>query len=504
MFRAFRIRNRDEKWFFDKSVWQRMFRTMSECGFDSMILENPHNFAFMIDLPSDLAELFALKESELARYQQMHHWIFETALDYDIAPYLSLAQMAPTPDVHRCVRTLMENYPEISGLFISTDGSKEYTAFVQQAIVDAVDAARPDASICLNVGYSEADSDIKSIARRGGRPIKYSVKYTGDHLVDGNPDPSFKSWVESVGSENVIAELYAANFEPWTSFSFDTVEEILADLHEMNCCGLSLLPLAGDWPRTSDTYFKYQFQRDYVWYSVWGGSNVAQLLREGQPKWLLRNKRIIEGFQAGSRILELLSLYFAVDKTEKWRPQFNCIFDPADQPHLLSVDDILHLGEDEASSKWWTQVTGDEVIYPAEYVKSGTARDAYGPDELIEELADLSEQAIAAGEKGMRNNSGEKELPGFTRDAFCMGRLGEFYVERLKAALAYARGENTEALDHMNRAIGHYREIRGVDSFHRTGEMPVTWTAVIKALESEYEDAESGNFKPGNMYRLIV
>ena len=56
------------------------------------------------------------------------------------------------------------------------------------------------------------------------------------------------------------------------------------------------------------------------------------------------------------------------------------------------------------------------------------AEDAYGPDELIEELADLSEQAVSAGEKGMRNASSEKELPSFARDAVCMGRLGEFYV----------------------------------------------------------------------------
>lgn len=479
-----------------------MFRTLSECGFDSMILESPHNFSFMIDLPTDFPDSFTTKE-DLAYYQKMHHWIFETALDYDIAPYLSISQMAIHPAAGQCVRTLMENYPELSGLFVSTGGSRDYTEFVQQAIIDVIDAARPDASVYLNVGFSEPDSYITNIARRGGRPLKYSVKYTGDHLVDGNPDPSFKSWVKAVGSKNVIAELYAANFEPWTSFSFETAESILANLREMDCGGFSLLPLASDWPRTSDTFFKYQFQRDYIWYSAWGGSNVAQLLRDGQPKWLLRNKRIIEGFEAGSRILELLSLYFALDKTAKWRPQFNCIFDAEDRHHLFSINDILHVGEGASGRKWWTEVTGDEVIYPAEYVKSGTASDAYGPDELIEELADLSEQAVAAGEKGMRNNSGEKELPGLTRDAFCMGRLGEFYVERLKAALAHARGENNEALDHMNRAIGHYREIRGVDSFHRTGDLPVSWTSIIKALEAEYEDAKAGDFKPGSEYSLI-
>jgi hypothetical protein len=164
---------------------------------------------------------------------------------------------------------------------------------------------------------------------------------------------------------------------------------------------------------------------------------------------------------------------------------------------------MLLLDDDPAFSarNWWREITGDEVVHPAEYVKSGTPEDAYGPDELIEELADLSEQTVFAGEKGMRSNSGEKELPGLTRDAFCMGRLGEFYVERFKAALAHARNEDVEALDHMNRALGLYREIRGVDSFHRRDDsISEKWTATIKALEAEYQDASAGEFKCGVTY----
>lgn len=510
-----------------------MLRTMAECGFDALILANTHPFPFMIDLSADYPESAVLDEAGLARYQGMHHWIFENALDYDIAPYLFFSadrfpdkfagahklesSVKQAPDIavkyaHMCVRTLLENYPELSGLFVSADGAN--AGFVGQTVVDAMDAVRPDAPLYLCVNQAEPDAAVNKISRRGDRPVRYSVKYTADHLVDANPDPLFTRWIEAVGAENVAAEFRVSNFEPWTSFSFDTVEGVLANLNRINCGGLSLLPLSVcDWPRTSDTYFKYQFQRDFVWYRVWAGSSVPQLLREGQPKWLLRNKRIIEGFQAGSRILELLSLYIAGDKTDAWRPQFCCVFDHyLHKLHLLSIEDMLHIDDAPIFSgrDWWTEVTGDKVVHPAEYVKSGTPEDAYGPDELIEELADLSEQAIASGEKGMRNNSGEKEIPGLTRDAFCMGRLGEFYVERLKAALAHARGEDTEALEHMNRAIGLYREIRGVDSSHRDDFMIVvgrdcvrmSWTAVVKALEAEYADASAGDYKSGSHYPI--
>ena len=174
---------------------------------------------------------------------------------------------------------------------------------------------------------------------------------------------------------------------------------------------------------------------------------------------------------------------------------------------LFSVADMLSVNTDPAFSgrNWWEEVTGDPVIHLEEYLRSGTCSDAYGPDELIEELADLSEQAVAAGERGMRNASGEKELPSLAREALCMGRLGEFYVERLRAALAHGRGDDTEALEHMSRALGLYREIRAIDSSHRTAftiradhsGAPGDFLATVKALEAEYNDAREGRFERG-------
>lgn len=34
----------NSRWFFDKSVWQKMFRTMSNCGFDALVLANADPF----------------------------------------------------------------------------------------------------------------------------------------------------------------------------------------------------------------------------------------------------------------------------------------------------------------------------------------------------------------------------------------------------------------------------------------------------------------------------
>jgi hypothetical protein len=524
---------RNNKWFFDKSVWQKMLRAMSGCGFDAVVLANTHPFPFMVDLEK-FPEARVVDEAAFTEYQQMHHWIVETALDYDIAPYVLFfsiympdgllksrgidpaAAAIPTDFsleyTHYCVRRLLDEYPDIAGVF--ADASESMTEkreeFLQHAVVDALDAVRPDASLYLRGWGAEPEQLVSGVKRRGGRPIYYSVKYTYEHLVDPNPDPMFAKWVDAAGAENVAAEFWISNFEPWTSYSHETVDGILANLEEMNCRGFSLQPLSlYDWPKSSDTYFKYQFQRDLVWYSIWGGGGTGDLLRRGQPKWLVRNHRLLPGFEAGSRILELLALYFGGDKQNQWHPQF-CSVRDSSGAHLFSIEDMLHVDESPefCGRDWWQEVTGDQVVHVAEHVKSGTPRDAYGPDELIEELADLAEQAAGAGDKGMRSASGERELPSFARDAFCMGRLGEFYVERLRAALAHARGDDPEALDHMARAIGIFKEIRSVDSSHRgpfrviTGRCAIVgdWTGTVKALEAEYADASAGDFKRGSEY----
>ena len=526
----------NNRWFFDKSVWQKMFRTMGGCGFNAMVLANTHPFPFMIDM-SAYPDAKVIDETALYDYQRMHQWIFETALEYDIAPYVlffNIYYPAPmleargidpkntsTPTdfaveyMHHCTRKLLETYPDLTGIIV--DGGENVTSmreeFMQQAIVDAVDGARPDAALYLRGWQADPNQFIEKIKRRSNRPIKYSVKYTCDHLVDSGADPTFNTWVEKAGGQNILAELWISNFEPWTSFSFETVEGILENLDLLGCEGFSLQPLSVyEWPRTSDTYFKYQWQRDRVWYHTWGGTPISELVNEGQPKWLLRNAKLVTGFEAGSQILELLSLYIAGNKQSNWHPQF-CSIANNDIPHLFSIQDMLSLEDLETFSgrNWWEEVTGDKVVHVAEYIQSGTPVDAYGPEEFIEEIADLSEQAVAAGEKGMRSASGEKELPSFSCDALCMGRLGEFYAERFKAALAHARGDNTEALEHMTRALGLYREIDTIDSPHRTqpfatrvgqSTVLVSWPDIVRALEAEYYDASKGEFKPGAEYSI--
>lgn len=496
---------RDDKWFFDKSVWQKMFRTMTGSGFNRLFFFNAHPYATMIDISAYPDEKI-VDDDAAVDYRQMYHWILEAALDYDIAPYLAFdADGSDLDFTRRCMRTLLDDYPMLRGLVICGLDGLSAIDLAQRGMVDVLDSVRPDAALYLQSGANS--EDITRITRRGNRKIGYLVKYTHDHFVDENPDEQFTRWIDKVGADNVIAEFEFANFEPWTSFSFDTAGGALANLES-----LALKPLSpNQWPQVSDTFFKYQWQRDLVWYSVWGGSSIEKLKKQGSPKWLARNPGLIIGFEAASRILEILSLYFAGDRTSAFRPQYSSL-DSANGPHLMSIADILRPEDisEYSGRDWWQEITGDPVVYLGEYIHRGSPENTYGPEELIEEVSDLSSLAVAAGEKGMRSASGEKELPGFARDAFCMGRLGEFYVERLRAALSHARCEDAEAAEHTARALGLYRELAAVDSTHRDkftlhwrhSSAEGGWQSIIDALERECADVSKGDFKPGSEYPI--
>lgn len=510
-------RRDDDKWFFDKSVWQKMFRTMNTCQFNAMFFSAAEVLPCMIGL-SVCPDDNLIDEAAADGYQQMYHWIFQNALDYDIAPYLVLNPLRvpsdadPVEYIRHCMAALLDTYTELSGIVLEGDAAPQNIKLIQQAVVDVLDAARPDAALIIRAGGVDADFITSSLTRRGNRKIGYCVKYTSDHLVDHNNDEAFARWVDAVDGENIIAEFGFANFEPWTCFSFDTITNILSNLTEAGCLGLAPLPLSpGQWPHVSDSFFKYQWQRDLIWYSAWGGMGIEQLKRQNRPKWLIRNFRLISGFEAASRIIELLTLYFAGDRTSAWRPQY-CSVETERGPHLMSLSDMLQPGglSEYSGRDWWEEITGDPAIHLGEYILKGAPENTYGPEELIEELTDLAGLAVAAGEKGLRSASGEKELPSFSRDALCMGRLGEFYVERIRGALSHAREENAEAAEHVARALGLYRELVDIDSTHREPFAPAwrqtticgSWEPILNVLEREYADVQKGVFKSGRDYPI--
>ena len=114
-----------------------------------------------------------------------------------------------------CLRTLLETYPEISGFVADISNVGEAAAqFVQQAILEVMDAARPDAAIYLRGFDAEPAELAGKIHRRGNRPIHYVAPYTHRHLVGAGGDNAYKQWQETVGPELLMAEMDFCNFEP--------------------------------------------------------------------------------------------------------------------------------------------------------------------------------------------------------------------------------------------------------------------------------------------------
>lgn len=527
-------------WLFDHQVWTRMFEAMSGCGFNAIILANTHPFPFMVDLPR-YPQARVIDGDRLAEYAGAYHWIFQEARRWGLAPYvLFFSIYFPDPLLRHmamtareawtasdfaieytgyCVRELLKAYPELAG--IVGDASENIEAekrevFLQQAVLDAVDDARPDAHLMVRGYWSDPSKMTGELRRRNGRPITWTSKYTFEHLVHTEPDPIFRTWMDKAGPKQVAGEFWISNFEPWTCFSFDTIQGILANLERFGCAGFSMHPLSMyQWPFSPDSFFDYQWERDRAFYRAWGGARVGDLRLGGEPAWVSKHPGLLEGFQAASRIMELLALYIAGDRENQWHPQFCSIKDyNRTPPHLLTIEDMLHFDDQKVfqlGKDWWRHVTGQRVVHFAEHIESGTPAGAYGPEEFIDELADLSSQALVTSERALDAVDGDRALESAALDAFCMGKLGAFYAARSRAALSRGRGDDASAVSHLHTALDLYRELAGADSRHRrpfrvlAGRAAIVgdWSDTLRALEAEYRDALAGEFRRGTNTYLV-
>jgi len=518
---------RNNGWLFDREVWTSTFRAMSDAGFNAMILANTHPFPFMVNL-ADFPQAKVIDDTRLADYIAAYHWIFREARARGIAPYVLffsiyypdplLAHLGITAQesqqgtgfsidyTNYCVRLLLREYPELAG--IVGDASENIDAdqretFLQGAVVDAVDEERPDIHLMMRGYWSDPAKMTGQLKRRNGKPITWTNKYTFEHLVHTDPDPVFKSWVKSAGAENVAGEFWISNFEPWSCFSFESIEGIVANLEKLGCAGFSVHPLSMyQWPFCSDTAFRYQWERDIDFYRAWGSTATLQ-------DRLLSRPDLADGFAAASRVMERLALYIAGDRENQWHPQFCSIKDyNRKPPHLLTIEDMLNSDDMKVfqlGKNWWQNVTGQRVVHFAEYVESGTPAGAFGPEEFIEELGALSSEALAAAGSALSEAAGDDALRSLALDAQCMGLLGEFYVHRSRAAISRGSGDDAQAVRELGMALESYKQLAEADSQHRKPFRVLAGRATVigdfrdtlSALEAEYTDAAAGEFKRG-------
>ena len=158
----------NNRWFFDKSIWQKMFRAMSSCGFNAMVLANTHPFPFMVDLPA-YPDARVIGEEDLRGYQQMSHWILETAIEYEIAPYLLFFS------IYYPTGLLESRGIDPSDASAPTDFAVEYTNYCVRELL----ATYPE----LAGVFADASEFVSGIKRRAGRALHYSVKYTYEPIA---------------------------------------------------------------------------------------------------------------------------------------------------------------------------------------------------------------------------------------------------------------------------------------------------------------------------------
>lgn len=522
----------NNSWLWNRRVWTDMFQRMAEFGFNSMVFANTHPFPFMIDYQR-FPEARMLDESELARYQKAYHWIFNEGKRFGIDTYLLFFSVYyPEPMLDHlgvydraayavtdlsldytsyCVRELLRAYPELAGIIgeASENISGSKPAFIKPAIVEPFKEEAAGKKLILRGWWSDIN-EFKSMADESGLDITFSVKYTWEHLVHPNPDPLFTDWLNTVGAQNVMAEFWISNIEPFTCFAYSTVRGILDNLTNKGCTGFSLHPLSiYEWPFTSDHCWEYQFERDASYYCAWGESDV---LPEEQ-RVLVEDEQVRLGLEAASQILQLAALYFAGDRQNQWRPQF-CSVRHSDGVRLLTIPDMCNLRGQVTPwgggmwpafdcLDWRTTFTGQPTMHWEDFDPSNT--EAYGPVQFIEEMDELASQAeIAVALASEKYNSPTQQC--LLNHASAKALLGRFWAERGRAGLAHISGDHTLAAEHIQHALGFFRELEALEATHKNSFRTLTgrcthannWDSPRLALEQELADYRNGIF--GKVY----
>ncbi len=513
-------------WLFDRKTWTDMFASMSKAGFNAMVFANTHPFAYMIKYEK-FTEAAIISDEELEKYQTAYHWIFAEAKRHGIEvwflffsvyytePYLDhlgvydrdayAAHDHAIEYTRYCVSEFLKEYPEIDALFgeASENIHGSRGTFLREAIVRPFEEhASPDTKLIIR-GWCSDEKEFKDeLVDKTDVPIIFSVKYTWEHFVHSDCDPLFTEWTENAGAENVIAEFWISNFEPFTSFSYSTVCGILSRLKEMGCQGFSIHPLSMyEWPYTSDKTFDYQWERDEPWYSSWGDTVCST--KEMQP--FIEDYDIRSGFEAASEILKLSAVYFAGDRQNQWHPQF-CSVRHSDGVRLFTIKDMCSLSEQlspwgwEAGSykafhkpDWMTSFGEESVMHFEDYFEDAT--DAYGPQQFISDLESLVLQAEKSIKLAKEKFSGEKQLA-LVRHAEAQVELGNFWAMRARAGLSFVTGDHPYMLACMEKALEHFRKVEELESRNRDSFRVLTgrcaqandWSTPRIALERELVD----------------
>ena len=511
---------RRDDWFWDRPFMSRYFDRMIEAGLNTWILANTHPFPFMVDM-GEFADARVLSHEELNRYQSHYHWLFETARDKGVKPFV-LFHTCYVPDAfgekhdirpshsyeppqlaydytRYCVRMLCDTYPELEGINgeASENVAKELRAeFAGKAIVAAVheSAQRP---VLFFRGWISEPSEMKQrVLDSYEGECRFTVKYTWEFLVHRKPDPEFMRWVAACGGAHVVPEFWISNFQPFGCHDLELAIGLRQEIAKLGCPGFTSHPMdlyGAPFVQGTDREV-LQLERDRDWYATLSGKWEHGFAEAAQRFVPDHTDAIHDAMASASRPHVAISYYLTGNKQNFLQPQLLAAVSgtPERCAGLQTPLRWSYLAEqaDRSYGRWMEQIDGVRTRYPYE------DREGFGLEDLIarlERLDVLWRDPPAGAPKDAR------VYAVWRNDLVAQRIMARAWTERARAILAHFADDAKAVKPFLRRSLAFVRTVPdtlGYDGPYRLlvgrHTFVIRWSELIAALEKELAEYGTG------------
>lgn len=536
------------QWFWDLDYWQSFLDMAARNRYNSISFWSAHPYDRMVRIPK-YPEATSLPAEELDRNIRFFQKLFRMARERGIDPYLitwnihnspAFAQAHNLPrsnidndlvrDYQReCIKSLLATYPDLVGLG-TTQGEQmevipeaERAAWIADVYFRAIrESGRREVPFVLRYWGGTPAATEQAAAAYDRGPMYLDIKYNGEHMYSSTryhvEDPA---WLGQPRSYKLLwhlrnDDLYILRWgnPAWAS-------ELIRNLAKTDTVGFtegSEIDVPGiDRIHTAEARthldWKYKFEKMWFRFALWGRLGYNPELSEDTWKGHFRRRLGVAGEAmyrstvAAGQIAPTITSFHWNYMNGDWYPEgsigsWNTAYE---QPRInYRRNEMFHFLPTYIFSTTIDSSLEDIPSYVARVLANAPALPgAKSPLDVASELESAGRAALAAAGIPDPGGSSSKEFICAQLDNETYGRLGLYYAEKLRAAVALATflfsgdaSRQDQAVAHLRSALSEWKALVAVTKAHYLPHEvwlfgPFHWEMYTRDVEKDIQIAQT-------------
>lgn len=533
------------QWFWDLEYWQAFLDMAARNRYNSISFWSAHPYDRMVRI-AKYAEATALPAAELDRNIAFFGKLFRMARERGIDAYLITWNIHNSPafakahnipehgfdselvrDYQReCIKALLETYPDLIGLG-TTQGERmdaipedKRAEWISDVYFRAIrESGRREVPFVLRYWGGTPAATEQAAAAYDRGPMYLDIKYNGEHMYSSTRDHvEDPAWLKPSRHYKLLWHLRNDDIYIFRWGNPRWVSELIRNLGKTDTVGFtegSEIDIPGvDRIHTPEARphvtWKYKFEKMWFRFALWGRLGYNPALSE--DVWNGHFARRFGGAGdamyratvAAGEIAPTITAYHWNYMNGDWYPEgsigsWNTAYE---QPRInYRRNEMFHHIDTYVFNTTIDSTLEDPLSYVARTLAGGAAPEgARSPLDIAAQLEQAGRTALDSGRRPEFGGSGEYVCADLDNQAY--GRLGLYYAEKLRGAVALARylftgqaAYKSQADSALREALVQWKELATVTRSHYvTHEVWLfgrfNWDMYTPAVERDIEIAE--------------